>query len=65
MHDINPREWLAITPLLVLMVWMGIGTQTFLPWIGAANAKVLEQTKVNVEFRVSAPAAGPEVAVVH
>jgi NADH-quinone oxidoreductase subunit M len=65
MHDINPREWLAITPLLVLMVWMGIGTQTFLPWIGAANAKVLEQTKVNVEFRVSAPSARPEVAVVH
>ena len=55
--DLSAREWAAIAPLLVLMVWMGTATQTFLPSIGAANARMLEQSKVNLEIRVAAPAA--------
>jgi NADH-quinone oxidoreductase subunit M len=51
-HDLGPREWAAILPLVLLMVWMGTAAQTFLPPISAANAQVLEQTKINVEFRV-------------
>ncbi len=50
--DLNAREWAAILPLLVLMVWMGVYSRNFLPQISAANALILEHTKVNVEFRV-------------
>ncbi len=43
--DINARELLAVVPLVILMVWMGTVTQTFLPSIGRANAAILEQTR--------------------
>jgi hypothetical protein len=37
-------------PLLVLMVWMGTFTQSFMPPISAQNARILEQTqKLSVE----------------
>ena len=55
-------------PLVALMVWMGTYTRTFLPPVSAANARVLQQTQVNVRFQVErAPApdaSGTEVAVV-
>jgi len=51
-HDINKRELAAILPLVVLMVWMGIATQMFLRPIGAANALILEQSKVGIEYQV-------------
>ena len=35
----DAREWAAILPLLMLMVWMGTYTQTFLPAISAQNAQ--------------------------
>jgi len=41
--DLTPREWAAIIPLLILMVWMGTFTQSFMPPISAQNAKILEQ----------------------
>ncbi len=52
MPDLTGREWAAILPLIALMVWMGIGTQNFLPPISAANAQTLTETKRNVEFQV-------------
>jgi NADH-quinone oxidoreductase subunit M len=51
-YDLRAREWAAIIPLVVLMVWMGTVTKTFLPPISASNAVILEQTKVNTEFLV-------------
>jgi NADH-quinone oxidoreductase subunit M len=45
MFDLTTREWIAIAPLLALMVWMGTYTQTFLPSISAQNAVILQQTK--------------------
>ncbi len=44
MHDLTPREWAAIVPLIVLMVWMGTFTQSFMPSISAQNARILEGT---------------------
>jgi len=44
MPDLTRREWAAIVPLLALMLWMGIFTQSFLPPISAQNARILEQT---------------------
>jgi NADH-quinone oxidoreductase subunit M len=52
MPDLNRRELAAILPLLILMVWMGTYTRSFLPHISGANARILEESKVNVEFNV-------------
>ncbi len=57
MPDLKPREWAAIVPLIVMMVWMGMYSQSFLPVVGKTTARILEQTQVNVEIRVKAPAA--------
>ncbi|MGD1095093.1 MAG: NADH-quinone oxidoreductase subunit M [Bryobacteraceae bacterium] len=45
MFDLTGREWAAILPLLILMFWMGIFTQSFMPSISTQNARILEQTK--------------------
>jgi NADH-quinone oxidoreductase subunit M len=52
MFDLKPREWAAVIPLVAMMVWMGVYSQSFLPQIGQTTARVLEQTQVNVPFRV-------------
>jgi len=49
MHDLTPREWAAIVPMLILMVWMGVYSQTFMPAITAQNAVILDQTKPKME----------------
>ncbi len=59
MPDLNGREWLALAPLLILMVWMGIYPQSFLPSIGAANASALSQMKGKVEQQVKVAPAKP------
>lgn len=41
MYDLNLREYFAIIPLLALMVWMGTFTQSFMPPITTANARIL------------------------
>ncbi len=58
MRDLNPREWAAIVPLVVLMVWMGTAAQTFLPPISAANQRIVSrmQQGVIVEVRNFVPA---------
>jgi NADH-quinone oxidoreductase subunit M len=60
--DMQPREWAAIVPLIVLMVWMGIYSQSFLPAVRKTTARILDQTQVNVQFQVKAPAIAAEVA---
>jgi NADH-quinone oxidoreductase subunit M len=59
MPDLSMREWAAIIPLIVLMVWMGMAPQSFLPSIGASNARILEQSKMNVEFQVNSEPSAP------
>jgi NADH-quinone oxidoreductase subunit M len=59
--DLKLREWAAIVPLIVMMVWMGVFSQSFLAPIGKATAHVLEQTQINVPFHVQAR-PNPEVA---
>ncbi|MEO8129471.1 MAG: NADH-quinone oxidoreductase subunit M [Bryobacteraceae bacterium] len=56
MPDLSLREWAAILPLLVLMVWMGMGSQTFMPSIGVATARTLQQNKSSIEYQVKIPA---------
>ncbi|HYO82321.1 MAG TPA: NADH-quinone oxidoreductase subunit M [Bryobacteraceae bacterium] len=45
MPDLTGREWAALAPMVILMVWMGIAAQTFLPSIGAANRQILSGGK--------------------
>jgi NADH-quinone oxidoreductase subunit M len=59
MPDMNGREWAAMLPLLVLMVWMGTFTQSFMPPITTQNARILEQSKVGVDFRVGLKQSAP------
>jgi len=54
--DLKPREWAAVVPLIVMMVWMGMYSQSFLPAVTRTTARILDQTQVNVQFRVKAPA---------
>ena len=58
MPDFNAREWACMVPLVVMMVWMGIYTQTFLPAVSEANAQILDQSKMNVPLRVAVPRRG-------
>ena len=58
-YDLCPREWIAAIPLILLMVWMGTITKTFLPPVSSVNASILEQTKVNAEFLVETPPVTP------
>jgi NADH-quinone oxidoreductase subunit M len=55
--DLQPREWAAILPLIAMMIWMGVYSQSFLPAVGKASAHILDQTQVNVQIRVEAPGA--------
>jgi NADH-quinone oxidoreductase subunit M len=50
--DLKPREWAAILPLLAMMLWMGVYSKSFLDPVGRTNARLLDQTHVNVPFRV-------------
>jgi NADH-quinone oxidoreductase subunit M len=50
--DLNLREWAVIVPLIAMMVWMGVYSQSFLPPMSKVTAGVLDQTKINVPFRV-------------
>lgn len=50
--DFNLREWACVVPLVVLMVWMGVATQTFLPPVTEATSRILDQSKMNVPLRV-------------
>lgn len=62
MPDLNTREWIAILPMLILMVWMGVAAQNFLPSISASNARTLSQSNGSVEQQVKTPTKTPEVA---
>jgi NADH-quinone oxidoreductase subunit M len=59
MPDLNIREYAIIVPLIVLMVWMGTFTQSFLPPISAANAVALGPIDSRSDIHVRAvPPAG-------
>jgi len=54
-HDLHRREWAAMLPLILLMVWMGTFTQSFLPPISASSQSILEKTRANQEFHAQIP----------
>jgi NADH-quinone oxidoreductase subunit M len=54
MHDLTGREYAAIIPLIVLMVWMGSFTQSFMPAISTTNARLLAPIEAKREIQVKA-----------
>jgi NADH-quinone oxidoreductase subunit M len=67
MPEMDFREWAIMTPLVILMVWMGSYTQSFLPPVSASNAVLLGPIDARREIHVramppKAPAAQPEIA---
>jgi NADH-quinone oxidoreductase subunit M len=52
MYDLNFREYCAIIPLIVLMVWMGTFTQSFMPPISSTNTRILEPIEATKEIQV-------------
>ncbi|MBV8830951.1 MAG: NADH-quinone oxidoreductase subunit M [Acidobacteriaceae bacterium] len=63
--DLRRREWVPLLPLIVLMVWLGSYTQSFMPPITSATSRLLDQTSMSNEYRVklSSP-AGAQIAEV-
>jgi NADH-quinone oxidoreductase subunit M len=52
MPDLNLREYAIIVPLILLMVWMGTFTQSFIPPISASNAVILGPIDAKREVHV-------------
>jgi NADH-quinone oxidoreductase subunit M len=50
--DLTFRDWAPLFPLVLLMVWLGSYTQSFMPPISSATARLLDQTRMNDEYRV-------------
>jgi NADH-quinone oxidoreductase subunit M len=63
MPDLNVREYAIIVPLVLLMIWMGTYTQSFLPPITASNAVLLGPIDAGREIHVKAtPPRSPILA---
>ena len=52
MRDLSPREFAVILPLIAMMLWMGMASQSFLPSIGAVNAGILKRVDAEREICV-------------
>jgi NADH-quinone oxidoreductase subunit M len=66
--DLTVRDWLPVVPLIALMIWLGTCTQSFMPPISSATARILDQSRRNQEFQVQLsplPAVGAAQEVVH
>jgi NADH-quinone oxidoreductase subunit M len=50
--DLKLGDWMPVVPLIVMMVWLGCYTQTFMPVISSATQSILEQTKMNNQYQV-------------
>jgi NADH-quinone oxidoreductase subunit M len=60
--DLRARDWAPLIPLIILMIWLGTYTKTFLPPITAATSHLLEQTNMNNQYRVLNVPSASEVA---
>jgi NADH-quinone oxidoreductase subunit M len=52
LSDLTLRDWAPLLPLIVLIVWLGSYTQSFMPPITSATMRILDQTRMNDEYRV-------------
>lgn len=57
--DLRGRDWAPLLPLIVLMVWLGSYTQSFMPPITAATSHLLDETSMSNEYRVKLAVPNP------
>jgi NADH-quinone oxidoreductase subunit M len=50
--DLRGADWAPLIPLIFFMLWLGSYTQSFMPPISAATARLLDQTSMSNEYRV-------------
>ena len=50
--DLSGREWACVVPLILMMVWMGTYTQSFLTPVTKATGRILEQSKTPATMSV-------------
>ncbi|MBV9081104.1 MAG: hypothetical protein JOZ62_00390, partial [Acidobacteriaceae bacterium] len=50
--DLAMRDWIPLVPMIVLMVWLGCYTQSFLPPVSSATAQTLARSRGAEEYRV-------------
>ena len=62
--DFTGREWACMVPLIIMMVWMGTYTQSFLTPVTKATARLLEQASPNAPMHVLAPHQPPVIAAI-
>jgi NADH-quinone oxidoreductase subunit M len=60
--ELNGREWACVVPLVVMMVWMGVFTQTFLAPVSASTETILKESKMNAVLH-SNPASSTVASV--
>jgi NADH-quinone oxidoreductase subunit M len=59
-YEMLPREWGAMLPMVAVLLWLGVYSQTFMPAISKQNAAVLQMMEAGRGTRVqTAPAATP------
>lgn len=57
MHDLTAREYAALIPMIAMMVWMGVYSQSFLPSVSSQNTEILKMSQVRKSAINSAPTA--------
>ncbi|MGH9582781.1 MAG: complex I subunit 4 family protein [Bryobacteraceae bacterium] len=50
--DLTRRDWAAVIPLILLMVWLGSYTQSFMPPISSATSRILQENKASQQYKV-------------
>jgi NADH-quinone oxidoreductase subunit M len=63
-HDMQWRDWVPIVPLVLLMVWLGCYSQSFMPSISAATSQLLDNTNMNNQYRVKVDQPAAKIAAI-
>jgi len=63
-HDMQWRDWVPIVPLVLLMVWLGCYSQSFMPSISAATSQLLDNTNMNNQYRVKVDQPAARIAAI-
>ena len=45
MYDLTTREYVALGPMIIMMVWMGVYSQSFLPAASSQNVEILKMSQ--------------------
>jgi NADH-quinone oxidoreductase subunit M len=61
--DLTIREWAVAVPLLIMMVWMGVYSQTFLSTISDSNRHTLALTSRPAVVEAQAPSSASPLAL--